>query len=116
MQTDVAESFIDKLKEKQGDLSDQKFGERLGISKQLWQMLRTGKRHIPCPPIFPGIAKAHPELAMDVLIFLGFDVDVSSLTQDLSTNLPQTHCSGCQRVLRGLAKVFSFGFWSSKAN
>lgn len=87
---DGGDMLLDKLKEKQGDLSDYKFAEKLGIAHQLWQMIRTGKRNIPKPVLLQGIARAHPELAPDVLIFLGFDVVMSSLLAELLTNPHQT--------------------------
>ena len=106
MPTTVAESLIDKLRERQDKegLSDQKFGGKLGISKELWRLVRTGERQIPRPVILKGIARAYPELVQDVLFFLGFDVDVSLLSSDHPTAHPETHQDKQQDGLRKLLR------------
>lgn len=106
MSTIVATSLEDKLKEKQRQegLSDHKFAKKLSISYQLWNFIRTGKRQIPRSPIFRGIGQAYPELAPDVLIFLGFDVEIIPSTDDNLTVPYQTHQGKQQGGLRGLAK------------
>lgn len=119
MSTKVAVDLVEKLKTRQGVLSDQLFGEKLGISKQLWQMLRTGERQIPRPLVLKGIAKAYPELAPDVLIFLGFDVQLSSTTEGILSKAPQTAQNKLWGALRVLVRIFTLGipfFKSSKAN
>ena len=119
MPTKVAVDLVGKLKTRQEDLSDQLFGEKLGISKQLWQMLRTGKRQIPQPLVLKGIAKAYPELALDVLIFLGFDVQLSSTTEGIPSKPPQTPQNKLWGALRVFIKIITLGipcFKSSKAN
>lgn len=74
MLTIVANSLIEKLKEIQSeeDLSDYRFAEKLGVSHQLWQMTRTGKREIGLV-ILKAVLKVYPELYRDVLFFLGGD-------------------------------------------
>jgi len=65
--------LIDKLKLKQGELSDYRFADKLGISHQLWQMTRTGKRDIGSV-VLKAVTKTYPELASDVVLFLSGDV------------------------------------------
>lgn len=63
--------IIHKLKSVQAEkgLSDKEMAQRLGCSRQLYQMARTGK--IPLGhKIIKGISVAFPELQADILIFL----------------------------------------------
>lgn len=81
--------LIEVLKRKQGDLSDYTYAEMLGVSQQLWQMTRSGKRDIGLT-LLKAAAKAHPELAKDVLIFLGCNVnDLTKVLGDLPS-APET--------------------------
>jgi len=64
-------NLITKLTEiqSQGKMSDAVMAERLGCSRQLWQMTRSGK----IPPritILGCICDGFPELWMDVIYFL----------------------------------------------
>jgi len=64
-----------QLKER---MSDREMAERLGCTRQLYQMTRTGK----IPPgnkIIKGISAAFPELQQDVIYFLSNDADKSSI-------------------------------------
>jgi len=78
----------EKLKELQmaEGLSDYKFADKLGVSHQLWQMTRTGKREIGSV-ILKAILRTYPELSQAVLIFLSGDV-VSPLIPDNTTTTP----------------------------
>lgn len=69
----------EKLKEIQTreGLSDYKFADKLGVSHQLWQMTRTGKREIGLA-VLQGIMRACPELDRDVLFFLRSDVVIDA--------------------------------------
>jgi transcriptional regulator with XRE-family HTH domain len=63
---------IREIQVKKG-LSDREMAEKLGCSRQLYQMARTGKiplRH----KILKGISLAFPELQGDILIFLSTNV------------------------------------------
>lgn len=87
MSTVVATSLIEKLKEIQAKegLNDYKFADNLGISPQLWQMTRTGKRDIGLV-ILRAATKAYPELYRDVLFFLGDDVKMfNGISQNFTT-------------------------------
>ena len=112
MSTSVAKNLENKLKARQDKerLSDHKFADKLGISYQLWQMTRTGKRAIPRPPILTGIAEVYPELAPDVLIYLGFDVGIIANSLGLATEHRQANQNRRQRVFRALARVFPLGY------
>ena len=69
----MTKTLLDKLKEKQGELSDYEFRKILKTSQQLWQMTRTGK--IKCGYTILKGCSAYPDLGLDVLSFLGFDVN-----------------------------------------
>ena len=67
---------IAKLSEIQnkGELTDTEMAERLGCSRQLWQMTRTGR--IPLSnTIIRCITKNFPDLHQDVIYFLAQDGD-----------------------------------------
>jgi len=100
MSTAVATSLLEKLKEIQTreGLSDYKFSDKLGISHQLWQMTRTGKREIGLA-VLQGTLRAYPELARDVLFFLQGDV-ASPLISDTITTTPSENAQN--RFLGGL--------------
>lgn len=110
--------LLEKLKLKQGELSDYQFANKLGISHQLWQMTRTGKREISSV-ILRATTRVYPELDQDVLIFLRGDVVSPSVIGGLTADAHQTSQDKLWRALRGVAKVFSLGFYKggdSKAN
>jgi len=98
--------LLEKLIQKQNGESDYKFAERLGISHQLWQMVRTGKREIPRPPILSGVLKAYPDLIDDVLFFLASDVIISSLTYGKTTTAPERPQDGKRALFRRLSRVW----------
>jgi len=82
--------LLEKLREKQGKLSDNAFSCGLGVSQQLWQMTRSGKRGIGLT-LLKGVSKTYPDLAPYVLFFLGFDVSKYTVTANNITNTPETH-------------------------
>lgn len=99
--------LTEKLKElqiKEG-LSNRKFASRLGISHQLWQMTRTGKRGIGLT-LLKGIVRAYSEFNRDVLIFLAGDVYIKTTDETNGTEPHQTHRASFQRALQGLCGVF----------
>lgn len=107
MSTVIATSLIEKLKEIQAreGLSDYKFADKLGISHQLWQMTRTGKREIGLT-ILQATMKAYPGLSGDVLVFLSSDVELSSHVGDLSTIPSQPSQNGKLAHFRAWLKRF----------
>ena len=62
-------TLVGKLKFKQGNLSDYKFTNILGIERTLWTNVRNGKRPITLT-ILKSIVRTYPELIPDVLTFL----------------------------------------------
>ena len=99
----VAKNLLDQLKEKQTkeDLSDHKFAKKLNTSYQLWQMTRTGDRDIGLT-ILRG-TRAYPDLALAVLIFLGFDV---VKVTELLCNATAYHQTHQNKILGALRKFF----------
>ena len=97
----------DKLKELQvaEGLSDYKFADKLGVSHQLWQMTRTGKREVGLA-VLHGTITAYPELSRDVLFFLSSDVEASTIIDDLSTIPSQTTQDGKLGRFRGWLRGF----------
>ena len=107
--------LLEKLRLKQGELSDYKFADKLGVSHQLWQMTRTGKREVGLT-VLQGTIRAYPELSRDVLFFLQGNVVSPSVIGEFPTD-------GTQNAHDG--KLGRFGGWlrdcikrvfSSKAN
>lgn len=83
-------TLLEELMIKQSDSSDYAYAELLGVSQQLWQMTRSGKREVGIT-LLKAIAKVHPELASDVLIFLGFDVSMLTATTNNITTPSQSY-------------------------
>lgn len=80
-------------------LSDMEMAKRLGCSRQLYQMTRTGK--IPLgKKILTGISAAFPELQQDVIYFLSNDANEIPLSANRS---PLKQPLGALR--RGLNKL-----------
>jgi len=63
--------MLDDLKRVQDEelLTDAEFAGVLGISRQLWQAVRTGKKRIG-ESIIRGIATGLPELQGELLVYL----------------------------------------------
>lgn len=81
----VIDGIISKLKGIQKDkgLSDREMAEKLGCSRQLYQMTRSGKiplRH----KVLQGISIAFPELQPDILFFLSSNAN--KLPNEANTN------------------------------
>jgi len=117
MVTSVGTGLIDRLTEYQRywRLSDHKFAERLGISSQLWQMTRTGKRDIGLS-VLKGVMRAYPELEQDVTLFLRGDVDTMTSLVGSPTDDHQQPPAQYSGVFRGVFdKVHRFLFSRSKA-
>jgi len=94
----------EKLKEIQTrkGLSDYKFADKLGVSHQLWQMTRTGKREIG-QAVLQGTMKAYPELDRDVLLFLQGDVVIdASIVGDATTPSEKSSSALFSRLLKRL--------------
>lgn len=81
-------------------LSDREMGQLLGVSRQLYQMTRSGK----IPPgnrILKGISATFPELQQDVIYFLSNDADKSSGDATKNPLKPTSEAQG-----RGLKRFF----------
>ena len=61
--------LIERLIDKQDELTDQAFAEQLGISRPAWSMLRRGLRE-PEADTLGRILKVFPDLAEDVFDYL----------------------------------------------
>ena len=86
MTTLIANDLLSKLRLRQvGEcMSDRQFAGKLGISHQLWQMTRTGKRDIGLV-LLRATVKAYPILNQDVLLFLagpGYAIKPDETAQD----------------------------------
>ena len=92
--------LIDKLRAEQGTLSDYEFAKNLGISHQLWQMTRSGKREIGLV-VLKGIVRAYSKLHQDVLLFLSGDANILNLADN---NLTERHQRTPSQNLRGLIR------------
>ena len=60
-----------------GELTDREMAERLGCSRQLWQMTRTGKTRLS-NTLIKCITQNFPELNQDIIYFLAQSADKSS--------------------------------------
>ena len=80
------------------DLNDSQMAHRLGCSRQLYQMTRTGKIP-PGPRVLKGISGAFPELQQDIIYFLSSNADELSKGGD---TIPLKEPSGAQE--RGLKR------------
>ena len=85
--------LLEKLKQKQGNQNDYQFAGKLGVSHQLWQMTRTGKRDIGLV-ILRASLKAFPNLGRDILVFLANDADAHQTTQDGERGRFKVWCGG----------------------
>jgi transcriptional regulator with XRE-family HTH domain len=76
---------------------DKQMAERLGCSRQLYQMTRSGK--IPVGrKILKGISMAFPELQQDVIYFLAKGADISTIEGDEKS--PQMYQEAQGRALK----------------
>ena len=82
-------------------LNDYKFSDKIGISHQLWQMIKVGKRPIGLT-IIRAILKTYPHLAGDVFYFL----TGSSLPSGTIYRMPQSASESNRGVLRGMLVAF----------
>jgi len=94
--------LLQTLKEKQRaeHLTDGGFAERLGISRQMWQFIREGRRGIG-EKLLRGIIQAYPELIPDVLIFLRGDATGGSKKLTTGNKNSQARCSGYGAPAKG---------------
>lgn len=63
----LIESLIEKQQAEH--LSNTEFARRLGVSRALWDLVRTGKRGFG-ERMLSGIVHAYPELTPELLLFL----------------------------------------------
>lgn len=99
--------LIELLKQKQGNESDYIYAGSLGVSQQLWQMTRSRKREIGMT-LLKAVSKAHPELAVEVLIFLGWDIRVlTKLLGDIPTGYETPRNSKLRRLQDRLRSYFT---------
>jgi len=91
MSTIVGSDLVVKLRDYQVHqcLSDEKFGDKLGVSPELWRMTRTGRRNIGIT-LLKGIMRAYPELEQDVLLFLLGDAGKTAEVIAIPTTPHQT--------------------------
>lgn len=87
-------TMLDKLikLQNQEGMSNRQFAEKLGISTQLWQATRTGKRPIGLM-LIKAIMRAYPKLRFDVFVFLCrecYEMPAHSLSHDISSEDYQT--------------------------
>jgi len=105
----VEKAILVKLKERQGNLSDYAYSEQLGISQQLWQQIRTEKKNVGIT-LLKAIGRTYPDMALDVLFFLGFDVSKVTSYADNTTNAPEKpqdrKISLCKRFYVELVRRF----------
>jgi len=99
---------IVKLSELQdkGELTDTEMAERLGCSRQLWQMTRTGR--IPLSnTIIKCITRNFPDLQQDVIYFLAQDGDKLSQKgdRDAPRQPSEAQGRGLKRFCVGLLAV-----------
>lgn len=80
-------SLMLKLSEIQGhyNFTDNDMAHRLGCSRQLYQMTRTGKVKLG-HKILAGIIKAFPELSWDALYFLSSSADITTQREGITIN------------------------------
>ena len=103
--------LLEELRLKQRELSDYKFADILGISHQLWQMTRTGKRELGLT-VLQGVVKAYPELDRDVLFFLQGDVVSPLISDTIITTPSQPSLDGKLGRFRGWLRKYQAGISS----
>lgn len=57
--------LIEKLKVKQGDMSETDFAEKLGMSRAMWYLVKNGQSE-PGLDFLRAVIKAFPDLQLDV--------------------------------------------------
>lgn len=77
-----------KSKQRQLELSDAAFARRLNVTRQHWQMTRTGDLQIS-ERILRGVVGAFPELQADVLLFLRGDASVLAVSDSKLSDLTE---------------------------
>jgi len=95
MSTTVAEDLIAKLERRQAEegLSNRQFSDKLGISSELWRLMRKGKRNVS-QALARGVIRVYPEYKEDVLFILSSSVDTPTPSSDYPTTTSETHQSG----------------------
>jgi DNA-binding XRE family transcriptional regulator len=69
MNTAVDIATILKQTQEKHALTDEQFAETLGISRQSWSLIKTGRQQ-PTRQILSAIIKEYPELTVDVMLYL----------------------------------------------
>lgn len=71
MATNIADVITEKLKAKQDEsgLSDAAFAEKIGISRQLWAFVKTGKRE-PGMTLLSAVMNIFPDLTLEVMEYM----------------------------------------------
>jgi len=95
-------TLIAKIRDIQSQkgLPDKEMAKRLGCSRQLWQMTRTGKTPIGSK-IMKNVSKAFPELQQDVIYFLTNDAQKCPNNAQQNPLKQPSEAQG-----RGLKRVF----------
>lgn len=87
-------ALIERLKEKQGNLSDADFAERLGISRQLWSLIKSGKHAEPGAKFLKAVVQTFPELNLAVMNYLATSTDKSASAVSSSKEVSEPgHCA-----------------------
>lgn len=68
-QTTSNKRLFSKIVLKQGNQSDYAFAKRLGITRPLWQLTRTGRLQIGIT-LLKAIARTYPDIHQDIINFL----------------------------------------------
>lgn len=89
-----------KIQEKE-NFTDLQMAERIGCSRQLYQMTRTLRIPVGVK-ILKGALKAFPELSGDAYIFLIDSADKQTEKADVRTTIPQALQDRILRVLWGM--------------
>ena len=73
MTTTVA-GLVNKLKTKQGDMTDVAFARKLGVSRQSWAFVKNQTRK-PGKKFLKAILSVFPEMTLDVMNYLASETD-----------------------------------------
>jgi len=91
--------------QKANRLNDSQMAERLGCTRQLYQMTRTGKATIGLT-ILKGAVRAFPEVIGDAIFFLTNGADIRTGMPDTSTSPSQNAQDGKLGRFRGRCRGF----------
>lgn len=61
--------LVDMLKAKQGDMTNLAFARSLGVSRQLWEIIKAG-RHKPGTKFIGAVMSKYPDLILEVINYM----------------------------------------------